>query len=223
MLWIRAGFQNILTTTNSFLESLHDLIIVWLVVILIVVILVGGMILSNHTSTHQEMDSPLLEVIWTIIPIFILIRIAFPRIYLLCLQDTRVYLPKTTLKLIRNQWNWQREILEVSDHLLDLEILDILSSYSSPVPLSLISTRILVSSSDVLHSLGIPRLGIKLDSNPGRLNATMVEPSSLGLLLGSCYELCGRGHSAIPIFLIVLYFVFISIFDIFYIFVAKVF
>jgi len=65
-------------------------------------------------------------------------------------------------------------------------------------------SRIIVSRRDVLHSLGFPSLGVKLDSSPGRLNVTTVEASSLGLLVGSCYELCGRGHSAMPIYTLVI-------------------
>jgi cytochrome c oxidase subunit 2 len=88
------------------------------------------------------------------------------------------------------------------DHLLDSEKVDELASFDSPALIkSLRMIRVLVSRTDVLHSLGLPSLGVKLDSIPGRLNATVIE-SGLGLLAGSCYELCGRGHSAIPIFIL---------------------
>lgn len=60
-------------------------------------------------------------------------------------------------------------------------------------------TRMLIRRTDVLHSIGIPSLGLKLDSIPGRLNRTFVEVNFPGLYTGSCYELCGRGHSVIPI------------------------
>jgi len=145
-------------------------------------------------------DSQILEVTWTVIPIFILIRIAYPRIYLLCLQDSRTLSPASTLKIIRNQWNWQRESTENVDHLLDSENIELRTSYESPV---LIRTRkpirFLTIRTDVLHSLGIPRLGIKLDTSPGRVRISIVESSLPGTFLGSCYELCGRGHRAIPI------------------------
>lgn len=62
--------------------------------------------------------------------------------------------------------------------------------------------RIILTRRDVLHSLGFSSLGIKLDSVPGRLNAVNLELKGLGLVVGSCYELCGSGHRAIPLFLL---------------------
>jgi len=87
------------------------------------------------------------------------------------------------------------------DHLVDSEIIDKVGGFASPVimPNNKI-IRILLRSRDVLHSLGIPRLGIKLDSNPGRLNCVVVDSSAFGLFQGSCYELCGRGHRSMPIY-----------------------
>jgi len=86
------------------------------------------------------------------------------------------------------------------DHLLDSERLDVSASFESPLVLTRGTlTRVLTIRTDVLHSLGIPSLGIKLDASPGRIRITNIEPLTPGLFLGSCYELCGRGHRAIPI------------------------
>lgn len=152
----------------------------------------------------MNFNSLTLEVIWTLIPIFILTGIALPSIYLLLTQDSYYSGPSFTVKLTRNQWNWQREWRETEDsvdHLLDEERIEKLGSFSSPVILKINKIiRILLRRSDVLHSLGIPRIGIKLDSNPGRLNCVIVDSSSFGIFQGSCYELCGRGHSAMPVF-----------------------
>jgi len=198
-LWGSLNFQNLIRIVARFLERLHDLVIVWLVVVLVIVVFIRIKVIISLRGILFS-DSQLLEVTWTIIPIFILIRIAYPRIYLLCLQDSRSLRPTSTLKVIRNQWNWQRECSESIDHLLDSERIELRTSYESPL---LINTRIrarfLTIRTDVLHSLGIPRLGIKLDTSPGRIRITIVEASFPGVFLGSCYELCGRGHRAIPI------------------------
>jgi len=91
------------------------------------------------------------------------------------------------------------------DHLLDADLLDTSRSFEIPVVLrGRTMTRVLVTRRDVLHSLGIPSLGVKLDSAPGRLNATTVEVFSPGVFVGSCFELCGRGHRMIPINTLVL-------------------
>jgi cytochrome c oxidase subunit II len=89
------------------------------------------------------------------------------------------------------------------DHLLDSEGLDLITSYESPLLIkSIKDVRVLTVRTDVLHSLGIPRLGIKLDASPGRIRITVLETSLPGVFLGSCYELCGRGHRAMPLHLI---------------------
>jgi cytochrome c oxidase subunit 2 len=126
---------------------------------------------------------------------------------LLCLQDSLCLTPTSTIKVNSNQWNWQRDFLgNCSDHLLDSDSLENVGSYD--VPLILESnryTRMLLSRTDVLHSLGVPSLSVKLDSIPGRINSSVVEVSSLGIFRGSCYELCGSGHRVIPIYLLSIY------------------
>lgn len=151
-------------------------------------------------------DSLVLETVWTIIPIFILLLIAFPRLWLLCTQDSFVESPIRTLKIISNQWNWQSESEEVYDHLLDSDSLDLSTSYEVPILLKRgAEVRVITVSTDVLHSLGVPSLGVKLDTAPGRMRATTLERLSPGVFNGSCYELCGRGHRAMPINLLIIY------------------
>lgn len=198
-LWGSLSFQNLSWNLSRLLERLHDIIIVWLTLVLVLVVFIRIKVLFSLKRTLYS-DSQTLEVIWTFIPILILVRIAYPRIYLLCLQDSISQSPNISLKVIRNQWNWQREINESVDHLLDSDLLDTVSSYESPlVMIHNKSTRILTIRTDVLHSLGVPSLGIKLDASPGRIRITILESSFPGVFLGSCYELCGRGHRAIPI------------------------
>jgi len=79
-------------------------------------------------------------------------------------------------------------------------MLDLSLAYENPLLIKEDEeTRFLIISSDVLHSLGIPSLGMKLDANPGRISTRIVQSSNRGIFMGSCYELCGRGHSAMPI------------------------
>ncbi len=181
------------------LERLHDLVMVWLVLILFLVFVIAGIITVFKSNLIP--DSLLLEQSWTIIPMLILITIAYPRIHLLCLQDSLCALPFTSVKVIANQWNWQSERVEIQDHLLDRDKLDELGSFDYPIVFAKNKTaRVVVTRRDVLHSLGLPSLSLKLDATPGRLNATTLESIAPGLLQGSCFELCGSGHRAIPIY-----------------------
>lgn len=188
------------------MERLHDLITVWLVIIFVVVVSVALSVFVKAVVALTP-DSVLLEAVWTFVPMLVLIRIAFPRIHLLCLQDSLCLTPTRTVKISRNQWNWQRDFLgNCYDHLLDSDKLENIGSYDVPLVLeSNRYTRILLSRTDVLHSLGVPSLSVKLDSMPGRINSSVVEVSSLGMFRGSCYELCGRGHRVIPIYILSIY------------------
>ncbi len=198
--WSNFNFQNFISIISCKLESLHDIILVWLLIIILLVFWIF-FIIRKRPKTSLIPDSSLLEQTWTLTPIVILITIAYPSLYLLCLQDDSLY-PFLTIKLISNQWNWQREFIGFQDHLIDREKLDELSSFDYPLIIPVCKTiRVIISSRDVLHSLGIPSLSIKLDSAPGRLNVTTLEIDSPGLLVGSCYELCGRGHSSMPIYM----------------------
>lgn len=59
--------------------------------------------------------------------------------------------------------------------------------------------RLLITSSDVIHSFSVPDLGIKLDAIPGRVNQFSFTPDRLGSFVGYCSEICGTGHSYMPI------------------------
>nr|YP_009346452.1 cytochrome c oxidase subunit II [Xiphinema rivesi]AOT84261.1 cytochrome c oxidase subunit II [Xiphinema rivesi] len=198
--WGSGAFQNFGSGIMSFLETLHDLVMIWLVVILMTVFLVGAGVFFFKKNTILSLDSLSLEVIWSCLPMVILASIAFPSLLLLSKQET-ISKPFFTLKMISNQWSWVSEYDNNSfyDHLLDFDEIEILSNLETPVFLpSEKVVRVLLSSSDVLHSLGLPGLGVKLDSVPGRMNSTIIDGSP-GMCVGSCFELCGTGHSAMPI------------------------
>jgi heme/copper-type cytochrome/quinol oxidase subunit 2 len=72
-------------------------------VILILVILISVGVVFPGNRTYLNLDSRLLEVTWTLLPIFILVRIAMPSLYLLCLQDSVFIAPNFTVKMVRNQ------------------------------------------------------------------------------------------------------------------------
>nr|YP_005267064.1 cytochrome c oxidase subunit II [Paratapes undulatus]AEH99641.1 cytochrome c oxidase subunit II [Paratapes undulatus] len=67
-----------------------------------------------------------------------------------------------------------------------------------------VKNEVLVSTADVMHSWGVPGLGVKVDAIPGRVNSLYVTPEVCGLFYGFCYELCGSGHSSMPINVVVL-------------------
>ena len=154
-----------------------------------------------------------IEIIWTIVPAVILFFIAVPSFALL--YSTGFYIePEFTFKAIGNQWYWRYEyfcyntnqfgsteafLLSTSEaQETDEAALRLLApTVSINVPVET-NIRILVTSRDVLHSWSMPALAIKLDACPGRLNEGFVFITIIGMLFGTCSEICGVNHAFMP-------------------------
>ena len=172
-------------------------------------------LLSVLKSTHNT----ILEIIWTMIPSFILIAIALPSFGLLYAMDD-VIDPDMTLKAIGHQWYWSYEwnAVYVDDTTIDydvdsymLPLSDLVSGDSrllevDNVILLPIGTyvRVNVTSSDVLHCWALPSLGIKIDAVPQRINSGIIYLQRTGVFFGQCSEICGVNHGFMPIKLIAL-------------------
>lgn len=158
------------------------------------------------TTTHNT----LLEVVWTVLPIVILIVIAVPSFKLLYYAD-RTPNPEMTLKVTGYQWYWgyeypDQEGLSFNAYMVPDKDIDAakgqvrLLSTDNPVVLPVeTNIQILVTASDVIHSFAIPALGIKTDAVPGRTNETWVRITKPGVYFGQCSELCGKDHAYMPV------------------------
>lgn len=150
----------------------------------------------------------LIEIIWTIRPIFILIFIAIPSIKILYLTD-EIHNNKLTLKTIGHQWYWRYEYSDFKNlnfdsfiipttqlNINEFRLLDVDNRCVLPIKYPL---RILTTSIDVIHAWTLPSLGIKIDSTPGRLNQTSSIINRPGIFYGQCSEICGINHRFMPI------------------------
>jgi cytochrome c oxidase subunit 2 len=154
--------------------------------------------------THNVM----LEVLWTVIPVVILIVIAIPSFKLLYYVD-RTETPDMTLKVTGYQWYWGYEYpdhqgINFTSYMVpekDLAAGQVrLLSTDNPIVLPVNkNVQILVTAADVLHSWTVPSLGAKMDAVPGRLNETWVRINEPGTYFGQCSELCGKDHAYMPI------------------------
>lgn len=188
----------------------HDHIIIILVLIITVV---GFILVSLFFSSYINralLENQFIEIIWTILPALILLFIAFPSLHLLYLLDEINY-PSLTIKVLGHQWYWRYEYsdfknLEFDSYILPSEELKLRGFRTLEVdnrvkvPL-LVQTRVLVSASDVIHSWTVPRLGVKVDAIPGRLNQLRFLAERAGVVYGQCSEICGANHRFIPIVL----------------------
>jgi cytochrome c oxidase subunit 2 len=159
----------------------------------------------KHT-THGTV----LEIIWTLIPVFVLVAIAVPSFALLYAID-EVVDPVVTVKVVGHQWYWSYEYGDTGLNVPSFDSYMIPESDLKPGQLRLLEVdrrlwlptdthiRVLVTSADVLHSWAVPALGAKLDCIPGRLNQLSLFIKRPGVFYGQCSELCGVNHGFMPI------------------------
>jgi cytochrome c oxidase subunit II len=158
-----------------------------------------------------------IEVVWTVVPVLILIAIVIPSFRLLKLQDD---IPKTdiTIKVTGKQWYWTVEYAKDAGGITfdaimmdDKQRADAMAKGAKPgdVPRLLAvdneivlpinkAIRVQITAADVLHAFTIPAFGIKRDAVPGRLNETWFRATKEGIYYGQCSELCGTNHAFMP-------------------------
>jgi len=163
---------------------------------------------SRNQTASNTTHNTVVEILWTVIPVVLLIIIAIPSFRLLYVSET---IPKAdlTIKAIGNQWYWSYEYPDYGDIVFDANMLN--DDELSDPKLRLLETdtqivvpvnkvvKLQITSNDVLHAWTIPAFGVKMDAVPGRLNETWFKANQEGLFYGQCSELCGPKHAFMPI------------------------
>ncbi|WP_245926617.1 cytochrome c oxidase subunit II [Breoghania corrubedonensis] len=192
--------------------------IVALVTILLGIVIVRFNARANPTPSRTSHNT-LIEVLWTVLPILILVAIAIPSFRLLY-KELVVPPADLTVKATGYQWAWGYEYTDdayagisfdsymLSDEDRAKRIAAGASEASLPrllaadydvvVPAGKI-VRVQVTSTDVIHSFAMPAFGVKVDAIPGRLNETWFKAEEPGVYYGQCSELCGKDHAFMPI------------------------
>ena len=210
-------FQDSASPQVEALVELHNYIMFYLTAILLAVTWVMSSTLINFTNSkfsHKYLNhGTLIELIWTITPALILILIAFPSFKLLYIMDD-VTDPSMTISVEGHQWYWSyeyadflnedNEFINFDSYIVgesDLEIgsLRMLEVDNRVILPELTHTRFNISSTDVIHSLACPALGIKCDAYPFKSNQISVYSNREGTYYGQCSEICGILHSSMPI------------------------
>ena len=150
-----------------------------------------------------------IEIIWTIVPVVILMVIAIFSFRLL-FDYNNMPKPYMTVKATGNQWNWSYEYpdqkigeftaVPLTKQEADAKGVPYLLATDKPVvvPVNQV-VRVIVTGSDVIHAFALPAFGLKTDAIPGRLNETWFKAEKIGTYYGECSELCGSEHSNMPI------------------------
>lgn len=188
------------TIVNIFL--LHDLIFVVLFRTLLMVMFNFYFSYEYNGFKLTFSENHYLEFVWTVIPFLILSFIIFSSLRSLYLTDS-CFFCGTRLLVTGHQWYWSYSIKDFDNFYFDsyiipnfLRVLDVDNRLVLPY---LVPVRILVSSSDVIHSWTLPSTGVKIDCVPGRLNQRCIIFNRSGIFFGQCSEICGINHRFIPI------------------------
>jgi cytochrome c oxidase subunit II len=205
-------FQSPVTPVMEHLYDFHTLLlyieggIVFVVAALLIFVIIRFRASRNKVPSKTAHNTTI-EVVWTLVPVLILIIIAFPSFKLLYMMDVT---PKAdlTIKAIGNQWYWTYEYpdqdirfdsnMVPEDKLKpgQLRLFEVDNRVIVPIHTNI---RLITTSSDVVHSWAVPAFGVKKDSVPGRLNETWFHVKQPGVYYGQCSELCGVKHGFMPI------------------------
>ena len=206
------GFQDAATDNMAQITSFNDFLLILMTGITLVVL--GLMIYvairfnarSNPNPTSTTHNS-LVEVVWTLVPVLILVIIAIPSFRLLYYQRV---LPEAdmTIKATGYQWYWGYEYPDHGGFGFDSLMLNdeergdqprlLATDTAMVVPVNS-TVRVIVTGADVLHSWAMPAFGVKMDAVPGRLNETWFRAEKTGTYYGQCSEICGIRHAFMPI------------------------
>lgn len=212
------GFQEPVTAIARQINSFHNFL---MVIITLVTVFVMGLLAYVGWKFNEKANpvpsktthNTTIEVIWTVVPILILLVIAIPSFRLLFAQYD---FPKADLviKATGNQWYWS---YEYPDHDgMSFDALMLRDDDNNPIkgpngePRTLAvdnfvvvpvnkNVELLVTASDVIHNWTIPAFGVKLDAVPGRVMRTWFRVEKIGTYYGQCSELCGKDHAFMPI------------------------
>lgn len=194
----------------------HDLNLGLMVLETIIVLFVLGLMVyilirfneKNNPEPSKNTHNTLLEVVWTAVPILILVVVAVPSLKALYFTDSNPDV-EMTVKVNGNQWYWTYAYPDHGDIEFDSIIIpdeDLeegqprLLSVDSPLVLPAnTKIRFLIASNDVIHNFAMPSLAIKVDATPGRVNEVWTEITEVGNYYAMCSELCGVNHGYMPI------------------------
>ncbi|MCJ8191343.1 cytochrome c oxidase subunit II [Sphingomicrobium aestuariivivum] len=220
----RMGIQDQVTEVGRQAAAFHDnmlLPIITAICIFVLILLIWAMVRyrrSANPEPSRTTHNTAIEVIWTVVPVLILLVLAVPSIGLIKKQYDAPP-ADLTVKVIGNQWYWEYEypdmgISIVSNMLLEEDDPDreegsrFRTDADGPALLAVDerlvipagkNVKFLMTANDVIHSFAVPAFWMKLDTVPGRINETWVNVETPGLYFGQCSELCGARHAYMPI------------------------
>jgi cytochrome c oxidase subunit 2 len=215
------GFQEAVTPVAMEIHWVHDYVNIIIFVITAFVLALMLYVMwrfseKRNPTPSRTTHNTTVEVLWTVIPVLILVAIAIPSFKLLYYQYTFPP-PDLTIKATGHAWNWAHELPDqgisidsvmLNDKEREEAIKSGMPAWQVPrnlavdneilVPVNKV-VHVLITSTDVIHNWTIPSFGSKVDAVPGRITATWFKAMKEGIYFGQCSELCGKDHAFMPI------------------------
>lgn len=209
------GFQPSASPIEHEIVWFHNQLL--LPIITVITLFVLGLLLyvmwrfrvARNPTPSRTAHNTVVEILWTVMPVVILVVIAIPSFRLLYRLDRAVE-PEYTLKVTGRQWYWQYEYPDQGNFVVDSRIVRddqgrpagnprLLEVDNRLVVPAGATIRVIVAGADVMHSFFVPALGVQIYSVPGRLNETWFKAEREGVFYGQCNQICGTDHAYMPI------------------------
>lgn len=207
------GFQDAATDIAQQIHNFHDLLLVIItsIVVFVLALLIWVMIRYNakaNPTPSKTSHNTAIEIVWTVVPVLILLVIAVPSFRLLYAQYD---IPKAdlTIKATGYQWYWSYEYPDNGGFVFDSILVEeeelqaeqpylLTVDNEVVVPVGKV-VHVLLTSNDVIHNWTIPAFGVKMDAVKGRNSLVWFKVNKPGTYYGQCSELCGARHAFMPI------------------------
>ena len=211
---------NMMESATAIGREIHDLHMTIFYICVVIAVIVFGIMLYSIIRHRKSLgaeakpfhESTIVEIIWTTIPIIILVAMAIPATQtLMAMYDTDS--SEIDIKVTGYQWKWRYEYLNTEvdffstltttqDQMQGIEsksenyLLEVDNHLVIPINKKV---RFLFTAQDVIHSWWVPELAVKKDAIPGFINESWTKVEKPGIYRGQCAELCGQGHGYMPI------------------------
>jgi cytochrome c oxidase subunit II len=207
------GFQDPVTPVKSRIHDLHNLLLVIITLISLFVLALLVYVIwrfneKKNPTPSRTTHNTVVEVLWTVVPVVILVIIAIPSFGLLYYMD-KTQEAEMTIKVTGRQWYWTYDYPDHGGFTFDSNIiqeadlkpgqrrlLEVDNQLVVPVDTNI---RVLVAGTDVMHSWFVPALGVQMYAVIGRLNETWMNVQKPGVYYGQCNQICGVNHAFMPI------------------------
>jgi len=207
------NFQEAASPVMAELHDFHNfLLILSTAIVLFVFFLIVYVIIRFNARVNpipaKFTHNIAIEIIWTVIPIILLVVIAIPSFRILKMAE---HTPSAdmTIKVVGSQWFWTYSYPDHGDFEFDSYMIQDADLKPGQLRLLEVDNRIvvpqgatikfLITAADVIHSFAVPALGLKTDAVPGRTNEAWTRIDKKGVYYGQCSELCGVNHGFMPI------------------------